>query len=272
MDTSDPRDDHGAGPGSTGEGTPLPGGPSGPAEPAEPSLTVAQRFILIFTQPRAAFLGLRGDRWAWLWPALLIGLVLSAAPQFVADLHFEKQMRSIDILEDKGLLVPEGAQEARDRLVERKEETSPGRVVLMTALGAGSTVLLRFMLPAALLLLGVRFVMEGRAGYPAVLAAMSYSALPAALREILRTPLQMAKGSLDVTFSPALLTGTDTVGGYALSLLDVFDLWILWLLILGLAQVGPISTKRAAALVLPLWLIFSLVKIGIKASPFGASF
>ncbi len=254
----------------TGTGTGF-GGPP-PPEPSEPRLTVTQRFILIFTQPRAAFLGLRGDRWAWLWPALLIGLVLSAAPQFVADLHFEKQMRSIDALEDKGLLVPEGAQEARDRLAEREDETDPGRMALMIGLGVASTVLLRFMLPAALLLLGVRFVMEGRAGYPAVLAAMSYSALPAALREIIRTPLQMAKGSLDVTFSPAVLTGTETVGGYALSLLDLFDLWILWLLILGLARVGPISTKRAAALVLPLWLIYSLVKIGIKASPFGAGF
>ncbi len=241
-------------------------------EPPEPRLTVAQRFILIFMRPAVAFLGLRGDRWAWVWPALVVGLVLSAAPHFVSDLHFEKQMRALDDLEDRGLLVAEGAQEARARIIERQETTGTGRILTMTGIGVVSTVVLRFLLPGALFLLGLRFVMDSRAGYPAVLAVLAYSALPAAVRELARTPLQKAKGSLEVTFSPAVLAGTDGVGRYALAQLDLFDLWILALLIMGLARVGMISTARAAALVLPLWLVFTLVKIGLKASPFGASF
>ncbi len=113
--------------------------------------------------------------------------------------------------------------------------------------------------------------MERRLRYPAVLATLSFAALPALVRELVRTPLQYSKGSLDVYFGPAALVGhTETLGAYALSLIDLFDAWILGLLIVGLADVAQISRSRAAMLVLPLWLVLALLKLGIKATPLGA--
>jgi hypothetical protein len=75
---------------------------------------------------------------------------------------------------------------------------------------------------------------------------------------------------LDVYFSPAVLTGTQGLGGFALNLLDLFDLWILALIILGVSTVTGMSRGRAAGLVLPLWGFYSLAKFGLKASPLGS--
>lgn len=235
-------------------------------------MTVTQRFGLIFSQPSVAFRGLRESRWVWLWPALVIALCMVIAPQFVSDLQAEKQIRAVDELVDRGLVQEEGADELRQRIREGAEDTGIAKAVLWSTVGTVYKIAFRFLLPAAVLLLGVRFVMAGRARYSEVLAALSFASLPAALREIVRTPLQMSKGDLDVSFGPAMLTGTDTVSGYALGLIDLFDLWILYLLVIGLAEVGPLSRGRAATLVVPLWIVFSLFKLGMRASPFGSVF
>ena len=119
----------------------------------------------------------------------------------------------------------------------------------------------------------MRFALSSPTRFPAVLGVVSLAALPAALREIVRTPLQHAKGSLDVYFGPAAFVGhTRTTGAQALAMLDLFDIWILVLLVMGLAEVGHVPRARAATLVLPLWFVLVLVHLGLKASPLGAAF
>ncbi len=245
---------------------------AGAAADAGPPMTLSQRFGLVLSQPSVAFRGLRDNRWIWLWPALLIALTMVIAPRFVADLQAEKQIRAVEELVDRGLVEEDSADELRVRIREGAEDKGLAKAILWSAVGVVYKIAFRFLLPAAILLLGVRFVMAGNARYVAVLAALSFASLPAALREIIRTPLQLSKGDLDVAFGPAMLTGTGSVGGYALGLIDLFDLWILYLLVIGLAEVGPISRGRAATLVIPLWIVFSLFKIGMRASPFGSVF
>jgi hypothetical protein len=229
-----------------------------------------RRMLLVITQPTAAFRGLATSRLAWLLPALLVALLTVISPQLMPDLLMERQEAMIEDLIDRQLLSEEQAMDARQRLTDQVGDRTTGKVLLQMLLGVVSQVVLRYILPAALLLAGVRFVMEGRAGFSAVLGAVAYSAVPAGIREIIRTPLQLAEGTLDIHFGPAALTGTHTLGGYALGLLDFFDLWIVVLLIVGIATVGPLSRGRAAGLVLPLWILFCLAKIALKASPFGA--
>jgi hypothetical protein len=234
--------------------------------PADP----LRRMLLVITQPTAAFQGLESARLAWLLPAVLVALLTVISPQLMPDLLMERQESMIEDLIDRQLLNEEQAMDARQRLEEQMGNRTAGKVLLQMLLGVVSQVVLRYILPAALLLAGVRFVMEGRASFSAILGALAYSAVPAGIREIIRTPLQLAEGTLDIHFGPAALTGTHSVSGYALGLLDFFDLWIVVLLIIGIATVGPISRGRAAGLVLPLWILFSAAKIALKASPFGA--
>lgn len=250
--------------------------PTGPTLPLAtvqdpPRLDPLQRLLLVITQPSAAFRGLKGDRISWLLPVLVVSLLMTGSPQLLHSLYMEKQEAVMEELVDRGVLSEEQAHEARQKVSDSSGDRGAGTVLLQMLLGMATQLVFRYVLPAALLLAGVRFVMEGHARFGVVLSVMGFASVPAAIREILRTPLQMAEGSLDVYFGPAALSGTHTVGGYALSMLDLFDAWILALLVLGISTVGPISRARAAGLVIPLWLIYSLAKIGLKASPFGAA-
>lgn len=228
-----------------------------------------QRLYLIVADPGRAFHGLAESRWAWVLPVLIVSLLMVAPPQLMPELYLERQEQALDRMIDGGLLNEEQAFEARQRF-EESGERSAGTIATQMSLGVVMQFILRYILTAAILLAGLRFVMEGGARFATVLNVVAFSSVPAALREIIRTPLMLSEGSLDIYFSPAALTGTSTLSGYTLSLIDLFDLWILALLILGLASIGNISRGRAAGLVIPLWIVFCLLKIGIKATPFGA--
>jgi hypothetical protein len=241
--------------------------------PSEAGPGTLRRMVLVFTRPAEAFRGLQQSRWSWLVPATLVCLLMSLAPQFLHELQYERQQATLDALIERGVLSEAQGHDARQRIADDAAARGPGRVAQQVLLGLVASLAFRFVLPAALLLAGLRFVLERNTRFPVVLATLSFAALPAGLREILRTPLQHAKGSLDVYFGPAALVGhTRSVGAYALSLLDLFDLWVLALLTVGLAEVTGAPRGRVAGLVVPLWLVSVLLRLGLKATPFGAAF
>jgi hypothetical protein len=243
-----------------------------PAPPPPTWREVPGLLLQMLRAPACAFGRLRQDRWTWIAPALIVALCMTLpAHTLLRSLYADYQRTVIERYVERGVLTEEQAHETLQRVEVEGAERGAVTAGLQIAVGAVYQVALRIVLPAALLLAGVAFVMETRTRFAPVLAAVSYAALPAALREILRTPLRAVKGSLDVFFSPAALTGRDTVGGFALDLLDLFDVWVLALLIVGLAAISGIPRGRSAALVLPLWAVYSLLKLALRVSPFGAA-
>ena len=230
-----------------------------------------QRLVMVISDPVGALRGLDVDKIAWIVPVLLVSLLMVLPPQLMPKLYLERQIEAMEKMIDSGLLTEEQAFDARQKYADSTDERGIGTIALQMSLGIVSQFVLRYLLTAALLLAGLRFVMEGKAHFATVLNVVAFSSVPAGLRELIRIPLMMAEGSLDIFFSPAALTGTASMSGYALNLLDLFDLWIIALLIVGVATIGNGSRARAAGLVIPLWVVFSLLKIGIKASPFGAA-
>jgi len=101
---------------------------------------------------------------------------------------------------ERGVLTGEKAHELAPR--GRGAEGEPGRWRWSARRSSGwSSRPLALILPAAILLAGCVWVMERRTTFPAMLGVVAYGSLPAAVREIVRAPLQLAKGSLDVYFS-----------------------------------------------------------------------
>jgi hypothetical protein len=230
-----------------------------------------RRVALVFTRPSAAFAGLAESRTEWLVPAVLVSLLVVIPGQTVLrPLYLEKQQTVLENYVERGVLTEEQAHEAQRRVQDQTSGRSAVGAILQGVLGLVLQVGLRYALPAALLTAGAAFIMEARARYTGVLGAVAFASVPAGLREIVRTPLQLARGSLDVYFSPAVLTGTKGLGGFALNIFDLFDLWILGLLVIALALVTGTTRARSAGLVLPLWGVYSLLKFGLKASPLGA--
>ncbi|MCK4414517.1 MAG: YIP1 family protein [Candidatus Eisenbacteria sp.] len=231
----------------------------------------AQRLLLILLRPTQAFRGLDRERLSWLLPAVLVAVVTILPSQtLLRPLYIEHQQQALETYVARGILTPEQAHEMMRQLPEPQTPPGAGGLVLPLFAGTLAQIVLRYLLPAALLLGGAAFVLEVRVRFGTMLGIVGFASLPAALRELLRLPLALATDRLTVTFSPAAFTGGDSFGSHALGLLDIFDLWILGLLMVGLMRVANVTLGKAALLVLPLWGVYSLMKLGLRASPFGA--
>jgi hypothetical protein len=223
-------------------------------------------------RPGRAFAGLERERFTWLLPALLVALATILPSQtLLRPLYLERQHALLDGYVARGVLTAEQAHEMAARLPAADAATSAGALLPPLFTGIAVHLLLRTLLPALLLLGGAAFLFEARSRLTTMLGIVGFASLPAALRELLQIPWALARGDLTVSFSPALLIAEDSLGRYALGLLDLFDLWILALLMTALVQLTSLTAARAALLVLPLWLVYALMRLGLRASPFGGA-
>ena len=98
----------------------------------------------------------------------------------------------------------------------------------------------------------------------------AFSGLIQIPRELIRLPLMLAKGSVEVYTSPAAFAATDNRAViYGLQMFDLFDLYRLVVLAMGLAVVSALPVRRAAYPVLVIWLLFGLAGVGCALSPIG---
>lgn len=113
---------------------------------------------------------------------------------------------------------------------------------------------------AALALLGVaRWILRAEANLRQMLALKAYASLVEIPQWILLTPLVRAghAHASPLSFSAAALLPAEAMGGTFgrfLSGLNLFDLWQMWLVGLGLAVMTGTRPRHATAVVLTLWL------------------
>jgi len=142
------------------------------------------------------------------------------------------------------------------------------------ALGPG----LAAVLAALALWIGFR-VAGARPGFLPTLAVAAWSALPVALGSLLSTPAVARADGLAPSSLSRLLPWnaayylSPTVAppvGMAASHLDLFTLWTLVLLVIGMAGVAGTGRRRAAAVVTLLWLALVAASMAAASASTGA--
>ena len=132
---------------------------------------------------------------------------------------------------------------------------------------------------AAVLLLAVR-LFGGEGNFKQAMSASLYAWTPLLLFSIIMTIVILARGTFDpmaaatiVKSNPAFLVDMkeQPVLFALLSALDVFTIWTVVLLIFGFAALSRLSRGMVAAIVLPLWIVFVLLRVGIAAISAGAA-
>ncbi|HEX8616087.1 MAG TPA: Yip1 family protein [Thermoanaerobaculia bacterium] len=128
-------------------------------------------------------------------------------------------------------------------------------------------------LMAAVLLFAFR-LLGGEGTFRQALSATIYAWLPMTIAGIITAVVVLARGSFDPTTAativksnPAFLT-TPTeqpVLFTLLSSLDLFSAWTLILLTFGFASLSKLPKARAAGIVITLWIMMVLVKVGFAA-------
>lgn len=242
------------------------GGAIPPPEDAakgEPSLW--SRFVALFASPRRAFLAPRG-RSFWLIPLIVSALVQGAHAFFLSDLYSTEQRAAIESS-------TQFSEEQRTHILEQLDENSAdaGPKIVQTAIGMIAGVLLSLVVPAALLMFGINFGVGGAARFIDALGVLSLTSLVYVIREAITIPLKLSQQTLSIFTGPAaFLEKSDGILFHIATMFDVFDLYRLFLVIIGLSVVGKVTTGRSAVVVLAFWGLFVIVQIGVRLSPLGA--
>jgi hypothetical protein len=130
-----------------------------------------------------------------------------------------------------------------------------------------------YVIVAGILLLGVR-LFGGEGDFKQAFSVTLYAWIPYVILSIITAIVVVAKGSFDpmaaatiVKSNPAFLVPMKEqfVLYSLLSMLDVFTFWVLGLLIVGFASVSKLSKGKTAAIVIPMWLVLVLIRLGFAA-------
>lgn len=130
-----------------------------------------------------------------------------------------------------------------------------------------------YLIVAGVLLLGFR-LFGGEGTFKQAFSVTLYSWMPYVILGIVMTIVIVVKGTFDPTTAATLVKSNPAflvdmkeqpVLFAALSMLDIFTIWVLALLIIGFAAVSKFSKAKAAAVVIPLWLVMVVIRLGFAA-------
>jgi hypothetical protein len=130
-----------------------------------------------------------------------------------------------------------------------------------------------YLIVAGVLLLAFR-LLGGEGSFGQAFSVTLYSWMPYVILTIVTAIVVVAKGSFDpmaaatlVKSNPAFLVNMKEqfVLYTLLSMIDVFTIWMLALLIIGFAAVSKFSKAKSAAIVIPLWLVLAVIRLGFAA-------
>ena len=114
---------------------------------------------------------------------------------------------------------------------------------------------------AGTVLFGLNKLLSGMASYEQVIAIYAYSSLIDAVRLLVVTPIIISENSLDVHIGFGSLLSeqaSQTFIGKVFSSIDIFDVWQVLVVSMGLAVVGQISSRRTLGAVFGLWFIWHI--------------
>lgn len=243
------------------------GTPPAPPVAAVPTKNFFERLVGVFFSPTETFedIARKPDI---LWPLLLL-IVVGIASALLVMPHL-----------DFDALVEQQAEmmKKRNPNVSDADLAQMGRFTKAMAKVGGYVsplVIVVGYLVIALVLWGAFRLMGGGGDYKHALSTTLWAYMPRMLLGgIIGTVIVMARGMVDPTqmaavvkSSPAFLVDIkeQPVLFSLLSSLDIFILWTLFLLVLGFSIVSRLSRAKSAAIVITLWLVTVVVKLGFAA-------
>jgi len=216
------------------------------AEDTEDKMNLWQLLVSIIDRPAAtmSYVGKKPD-WAWVTPALLVLVGLAVFSIVTAPLASELALRQVQ--QQMVSMPPEQAEQMANQ-VERF--TSPPVVAGFSIVG-GLVALAVMWLVWAGVLYFLGLVAGGEASFAQSFALLAWSWLPYFLRHLILAAFVAYSGQLiNQGLSFLVATGDQTKDAanwlyVLLSQLDLFYLWHLVLVIVGLAAVGRFSKTKA---------------------------
>ena len=234
------------------------------AHPEEKPMGGASKIMNTFFEPRKVFESLK-IKPTWLVPFIIAALLGIGFFYYTYPFIMAQQVEKIQENER----IPE---EQKERIIERMTERDHPPIWQLSFAPIGTLV--SFVVVAAALFFVFNVLLGGDSNYRRVLSVYSYSSLIAIPAMIVKFPLIMMKENLNVQTSLALLLSPNTKDSFVYKVFSSFDIFTIWQVILvsmGLGVMYKYGTKKAFTAVFILWVIWILLKSGLS-SVFGGAF
>jgi uncharacterized membrane protein (DUF106 family) len=217
-------------------------------EAGAPALTFFQRVTGVFTSPRKVFESLRSHP---VWLDVLILYIVVGVFTFI-PMQPIIQREAMENARER-IASAELSEEQKTEAIERQE----GIMSKMLSVPAGiATVLIvspiMFLFWALVVWFVYGFMIGGQLTFGQAFAAVSHLALIQLLGGLVKLPLILAKGSMYVATSLALVLPEADPSSPAWAALNAFDIFTIWILItmaigmVALARVSPGKSRGAA--------------------------
>jgi hypothetical protein len=233
-------------------------------QPEEKTMGGVSKVLNIFFEPRKVFGSLK-IKPTWLVPFLIMAVLGIGFFYYTFPYIMNQQVERIQENER----IPE---EQKEQIIENMKEKNHPPVWQLAFAPAGTMVSL--VVAAAVLFFIFNVLLGGDSSFRRVFSVYCYASLVAMLGMIVRFPLIMTKGDMNVQTSLALLLSPNAKDSFLYSVLSSFDVFSIWQVILvsmGLGVIYKYSTKKAFTAVVILWIIYILAKSGLS-SVFGGAF
>jgi hypothetical protein len=221
------------------------------AQPVVTRDSQLKRLVNIFFAPSRAFAGV-STRPGWLLPFLILVVVSIGFQTFTGSVRMEDMKR--EIRNDPNIPPMQAAMRIANIDSQRQSSIFTPRALLgMGILAAGKLVELSFIALAAWL---AALLSGASRGFSVTFAVVCLSWLVSIPELLLKTPLILAKQTMHVYSSLAALLPASMQDSILFGLADGIDLFTIWKLVLlsiGLVIAVGVKTSRARIVVLCLW-------------------
>lgn len=224
------------------------------------------RLVGVLFSPTSTFEAIR-RRPTWLLPLVVLVLLGTVAGYLIGQ-RLDWESVALEQTQQSGRQLSQDQIEAS---IEITEKVGPVMVI------AGPMVFgpLAYLVMALVFWVGLK-LLGGELGYKASLATTLHGLLPNAISAVLLIPVILSRGELGITEVNAGTVLASNAGAFApeetgkgmlalLSSIDVFSLWSLALLTIGFSVVAGVSRAKSASVVIGLWVVYILFKLGMAA-------
>lgn len=233
-------------------------------QPEEKTMGGASKILNIFFEPKKVFQSLK-IKPTWLVPFIIVALLGIGFFYYTYPFIMNQQVEKIQENEK----IPE---EQKELIIEKMTEKDHPPIWQLALAPAGSLVAL--VVVAAVLFFVFNVLLGGDSTFRQVFSVYCYAGLIAIPAMIVKFPLIMMKENLNVQTSLALLLSPNDKDTFLYSVFSSFDIFTIWQVILvsmGLGVMYKYTTKKAFTAVLVLWIIWILAK-SVFSTVFGGAF
>ncbi len=219
-------------------------------------MSAVERIIGIFFKPKKVFEYLR-QKPKWILPFIIMCCVAVLSNVLVKNFAIQEQIERVQMSDRL-------SDEQKDQVVKNLQESNTGAKAFIGIIMTPVFLLLVLIIVSAVLLFCGNTIMGGQATFRQMLGMYAHVGLIGLPAAIVKIPIMLAQQSTHVQTSLAAVMPSEadkTLLYKLLAKLDVFTIWEVILLVIGIAVVYRFTNRKAATLVLVLWAVWIAISL-----------